>query len=80
MFGLQDQAIVRSMDELMYSGVQLKMLIDKNYWNLVSFLQHWKSINCTMVFSLKCLLIKITEILFLAYNIESLLTTQWCSA
>jgi len=30
MFGLKNQAIVSSMGELMYSGVQLKMLIDKN--------------------------------------------------
>jgi hypothetical protein len=36
---------VSSVGELMYSGVQLKMLIDKNYWNLFSFLKHWKSIN-----------------------------------
>jgi len=46
MFGLMDQAIVSSMSELMYSGVQFKMLIEK----------------------------KITEILFLSYNVESLLT------
>jgi len=44
MFGLKDQAIVSSVGELMYIGVQLKMLIDKNYWNLVSFLHHWKSL------------------------------------
>jgi hypothetical protein len=32
MFGLMDQAIVSSMNELMYSGVQFKMLIEKkNY-------------------------------------------------
>jgi hypothetical protein len=30
MFDLKDQAIVSSVGELMYSGVQLKMLIDKN--------------------------------------------------
>jgi hypothetical protein len=40
MFGLKDQAIVSCMGEIMYSGVQFKMLIAKNYRNLVSFIQH----------------------------------------
>jgi hypothetical protein len=31
MLALKDQAIVSSVGELMYNGVQLKMLIDKNY-------------------------------------------------